>query len=72
MELSFVSLKLPTDDSEYVDVRFAIPKGLVTEPPFFMGNLQASIPLEEALSAPLNESIAKAKAIIVERLAASR
>jgi len=67
MDLKFVCIELPTDDAEYMDVRFKV-KGDLSGPPFFIGQLQASIARDKALSQPLSATIAQARQLVIDAI----
>ncbi|MDH1522561.1 hypothetical protein [Achromobacter mucicolens] len=68
MTLNFVSIEQPTEDSEFVDVKFALKSEFTAVPPHFIGKAQISIPLREASGMTLGEIIGAARAQLASKL----
>ncbi|AVJ30181.1 hypothetical protein [Achromobacter spanius] len=68
MTLKFVSIVQPTEDSEFVDVKFMLESDFTAVPPHFIGKAQISIPLREASEMTLAKIIESARAQLASKL----
>jgi len=68
MTLKFVAIEQPTEDSEYIDVRFNLDSEYTSVPPHFIGSAQISLLRTDALGMTLAEIIGSARAQLASKL----